>query len=785
MAYYKGFNREQVNTQQAQATKGPNMNEALGNVDAKLKNASHAIDALNNLANGVVVAADKRIQTEATQRGLMEAQKDTGTDKVASEVNPLAWGASAQKDAYNRVRAQSMLVDMPSQIEKNVYDLSMFKHNKPVDELNYEQQAGLYQQAQDSYLKEKGIDKNPELFTVANQMAMDIQTKHLPKMHESAVELGKKKARGYVGNSAVMISKAVRDPKGILEAFDAQDVDYASAMGLDLKKPEQKQQYDATVDSMNKLGNRDQLDQAKLEGMLNAISNNPDQNLDLVSVLNSKEFNERFGYMPEYKKVVEQVDKIAASAKERKRNENSKAEENLVYKAMLSHSFTSEKDVDDTLSTMSFLDDKKKFELRQKAVKYVENSNQAFKLKDAYDRGDVGHIKAATKDAQSALFSQLIMPVSEISLDNSRISVDQAYGIKTFVDKTGIVPKEIYDSANAISFDPKVIQNQVENFRTMSGHLGLQNMKAMYDTQQQARLTVVSNLMNQYPKDTWKDHLDVLKKFDEDVDNKSNAAIMSKVDKQLKDIGMENVISKFGAEGGSNVLFGSNDMQPLFTFRDTNMASQEYASNDVKLRAYTHALAGKPMEMAVSDAMEDFKMQNEWVDIGNTSAFIPKEFGADSKTLEKYLNEATTVPKGYNTNTRKVEEGSSYNIINKIMENSGLDPKDHDMRNMFIKNKISIAPTYDYYRTKLLEISVDGIPQGEYININGYNNFKKTNATREQVINRQESEVKIDRKKQGLNPEVDPRAAEIQRVLLKISNKVKTLWSPTTIIIEG
>lgn len=773
MAYYKGFNREQVNTQQAQATKGPNMNEALGNVDAKLKNASQAIDALNNLANGVVVAADKRIQTEATQRGLMEAQKDTGTDKVASEVNPLAWGASAQKDAYNRVRAQSMLVDMPSQIEKNVYDLSMFKHNKPVDELNYEQQAGLYQQAQDSYLKEKGIDKNPELFTVANQMAMEIQTKHLPKMHESAVELGKKKARGYVGNSAVMISKAVRDPKGILEAFDAQDVDYASAMGLNLKDPEQKQQYDATVDSMNKLGNRDQLDQAKLEGMLNAISNNPDQNLDLINIMKSTDFEDRFGYMPEYKKIVSQVDKISSAAQERARSSNEKSEENLFYKGLMSHSFSSEEDVDSTLNAMRFMDDKKKFELKQRASKHIKSSNDAFRLKSAYEKGDIGQIKAASKDAQSALFSQLVMPVTDISFNDKTVSVDQAYGIKSYIDKTGIVPTEIFEQANALSFDKNVIANQVKNYRTMSGHLGVKNIGVVYDSKQQARLTVASNLMNQYG-DKWSDHMTVLQKFDEDVENQSNTAIMAKVDKQLKDLGMEKYISKFVPEGGSNMLFGSNDMQPALTTRDVNMASQEYATRDLKLRAYTYGLTGLPMDQAVAKATEDFKKQNEWVDLGNDSVYVPMEFGADSNTLEAYLREAKATPMGYDVTSKSAVSSGSYNIIDKLMIDRGVDPSNEELKQVFLKNKVSIAPTYDYHRTKQLEVSIEGLPTGEYITINGYSKFKGTYSARQYDA----AANKVTRIRSG-NAGWESRDEQAQVILNKVintTNKVKELF---------
>lgn len=779
--FYKGFNREQVLTQK-QAVQGPNRSQGFENINARLGNVSKAIDSLNAVAQGGLGVVNRAIQDNATQAGIREAQADAGTSKATSEVNPLAWGASAQREAYNKVRSQSLLVDMPQRIEEDVYNRSMKEFNKPIDELSYEQQSGLYQQAQEAFMKSKGIDKNAELFSVANQMALDIQSKHLPRMYDRSVQLGKQKAQSFVGDSAVMIAKSIRDPKATIEAMDANEVDYASAMGINMEDPNASKDVTNRTEQMGKLGGKTELDQAKLEGFLRNISNDPDRNLDLIRMLKTDEFKGRFGYLPEYNKVITQVDRLTSAAQERAKTANAQLEENMFYKTLMSHSFTEPSEVDSFLGSQSFLDDKKKFQLRKEALSFMEKNKTAFDLGAAYDRGDVGQVLSAKKETRDTLFTQKVMPLTDFSFNDRTINEQQAYSIKQWIDKTGDVPATIFETANASTFDPTVLKQQVKNFQTFSGHLGVNNIGKMFTSRQQARLTLVDNLMKTHG-DKWVDKMDIIRKFDEDSASDSNFTVIRQVDSMMKEAGIENKIKTWVPEGGSNLLFGSDDLQPSFTFRDVTMANQEYASRDIKQRAYVYSLSGLNIDMATTKAIEDFKGQNQWVNIGNTSSYIPREFGADERSLTEYLNNVTDNASSFNpyTGRKDTSVGPSRPVIDRLMTDNNLDPYDASQRKAFM-NKVSVAPSYDYNRTKRLEIMFDDAPTGNYLTIDGYSKWKETSSNIQDEAARKEVREYRNRNLDALTStgltdfgmfQDIKRREKLNKLRMETSNKVK------------
>ena len=283
---------------------------------------------------------------------------------------------------------------------------------------------------------------------------------------------------------------------------------------------------------------------------------------------------------------------------------------------------------------------------------------------------------------------------------------------------------------------------------TFSGHLGIKNIGKIFSSRQQARLTVADNLIKTHGSDFYK-HTDALKKFDEDSNNDSNFTVLKQVDKDLKAIGLEGDIEKFAVEGGSNLWEGTSDMQPFFTSRPASPANQEYASKDIKQRAYSYKLAGLPMDLAVTKSMEDFKAQNQWVNVGKTASFIPSEFGADEESIQEYLLTAKSMGRDVSQEDIKNGTAKEYNAMDSIMKSQNLDPKDPYVRAQFFNSKISVAPTYDYNRTKKLEILSDNLPTGEYIDISGYEKFKSNKLNNQ----RKENEKSIEDHRKGITPQ--------------------------------
>jgi hypothetical protein len=131
--------------------------------------------------------------------------------------------------------------------------------------------------------------------------------------------------------------------------------------------------------------------------------------------------------------------------------------------------------------------------------------------------------------------------------------------------------------------------------------------------------------------------------------------------------------------------------------------------------------------------MEDFKNQNKWVNVGNSASYIPTEYEADEESLNSYINEAKGSVTMFNRADGTMSQGKSYSIVNSLMESKGLDSTDPRLREAWIENNISVAPSSDYSRNKKLEIMYKDEPTGEYLDITGYKSHRAELADRKEL----------------------------------------------------
>ena len=658
--FYQGYKKENVAGNMVNAAPTPDVNTAMQSNARRTQSLISSIDSIAKAGELVIQTADAEVQKTAKQIGANEA----GQGK-ASSANVWSWGGETQQAAYNQVRGELVVRDMPSTIEQYLKEDKEI--TKPLDEMSDDERAVAYSRARQRFFKEKGIEGS-QFSIEANLAANEVQAKHLSYMNKQATDLRQAKSIATISELVAKDSMNYGgDPKALEASIEANFNKYAIA-----------------------LGGTQQANEAVANGLLKAVTSDK-PSLEALQYLKSPEAKKRFGSFEGFDKVVQQAEVHTQKVKNAYADEVRKQAESGFYINLSGGAFTNKKEVDDYLNSTN-LDAKTKFDLTNKALRYLKQREGAVSIQPYIDSKQYNVVNAQKPEVLEEAFSINVGSPGNMNLQT--MTIQQENALVNWVKNGYNVPKWVakFGDSPLNNGDTKSLDAQLNLYSKLKARLGETGVGTIFSSNTQAKLDEWARLRTDTtlaPSDRKK----VLDEFDRasQVDI-TGSSVNLQIRKELDvDDGIGGQILNFVSEGGSNIFGGKDDLQPLTTFSDMttdadSAPSLNYAKNAVSGNYATYRRAGLTQEQALKRAQDDFQARNQWVEwtYGKSkNTYIPKEFGDD------FANKSMT----YLEKTK---------VLDRIALEEGTTVEE-------VKKAVTIQPARDYNATRRVSVFYNGI----------------------------------------------------------------------------
>lgn len=682
--YYKGFRKEQVSSQGAIALQAPSTQGAQRDNAMRTQLLTQSIDSLVSVGTAAVGAADRKIKTARAAKGAIEA----GEGKENS-AGTFTWGGAEQTEAYNKVRGEAAVRDMPSYIDNFMRNDP--ENGKAFDEMTTEERNVAYARARQSFFKEKGIDGAPfhnESAFVANQ----IQESHLKYMDKQAADLRQSKSETLLQQSMTTIMGTTGG-----------------------RADEVESQLTSRMDEFSKMvGGTAKAQELIAQGLLSEVtSDDPMRSTAALSYLKSDQARSRFSDFKDYDQVVQQAETFNQKAKNAMMAERRTEDEMGFYKYLSNGGFANEDQVNGYLEN-TILDEKLKFNLRNKAMSHIKVEAEAANLRGAYFNRQPEIVNSADPKARESLFGQMVGGPDTFDLrklgdnpeslrqENAMVQwINDGYQLPDWVKAFGSA--DVFRSQNSNgSLD--AFEGHLKVYTRIQSRAGQKGVSAIFDPEMQAKLEFYGKLRNdaRYSKNDV-DLIQRLEEFDQLTRRGADGSTRrAQIQEEIR--GLSEDISKWAVEGGENIFSGPDDLQPLFTFSDMtskpdSIPSFEHAKESISHNYLLHRASGLDEKRAFEKAKDNFRENYQWAtwnEGGNKNSYIPKEFGGDF------------VPKAY----RYLE---NQNVYKKIAFQQGITEEE-------AKRGVTVQPARDYLANREVQVYFNGVAQNVKFTANDFHN---------------------------------------------------------------
>lgn len=752
--FYKGYKKDQVQ-KQYQAAAAPDITQGLKDIESRSMAEQGTINALTTLGQSILKVTDARLQDNARVRGMEEAQadlQDPNGKRESSAGGIFSWTGETQRNAYNNLRVQTELVDFPEAIEgymTNDKDLG----GKSLDELTNNERASAYQRAKTKYFQERKITGSGYQ-KEANEYATKLEMAHLPQLHKQAVQLRESKATAMIGEQVTRVARKLQSPEEINNFIKNMGEDYASALTLG----ETEERSEAVRGSLGNLANKTKTDSAIIQGFMETILKDPESNVAAIDYMKSKEAKETFGYLKDFDDVVTRVDKLTLAAQKQVRAEREDTAINNYYRELRTGAFKSPEQLKSYLDQQQYMSEKQKFDLGNSGMKHVTDSNTAYSLKSAYDRGETGLINSQSKDVRKALFAQEVGDADKFRFNEGKVDLKAMRALVSHSNAGFDVDESISEFFDTKTMNTNTLTNQLENLVVLKD-MGLNNITSVIPATSIPRLELFAK-MKAEGTDV-KEMKTTLQKYDDFAAGIGGADVWSNVDNMWRDNKFGDEISSWVVEGGDSGIF-SSEMQPWLTTSDmstdSSRPSNQYAQGEIKRSFARYIYSGDTPENALQRAKDDFKNNNQWENFGNTQVYIPKFIRKDAESIMDYVDNEDQV----------TINGSTPNILSEVMLSKGLDFNNKDLRDLIKQNNVSVQPASDFGITRRLEVYYDGKPTGHTISKPQLDSFGEPARKAKAASSTRKLSKEIELKEMKRKKE--------EEAFLKLTNKIQELF---------
>jgi len=683
-SFYKGAKSDKV-AQFSQAAAAPDISQTLDSNARRTQALMGSIDALNKLATGTLTAVDKKLTTDAKVEG--EAQAARGEESTAS---PFAWGGFAQQQAYNTVRGELVVRDMPSSIDRIMK--SDPENKRPLDEMTSDERAVSYSRARQQYFKEKGID-NTTYQPQAEAAANNIQSKQLSAMDVQAQTLGQAKAMSSVADTVAADARSYGgDPVGLENHLTANFDKYAVS-----------------------LGGTQQAQEAIAKGLLSSVTTaNP--SLEALTYLKSPEAKKRFSSYEGFDQVVKQADVFTTQAQAAYQDKLKKTEESGFYVNLMNGAWTTKEDVTNYFKEVKHLTPKEQFELTNKATRYMKVREETDLISGPIARKEYNIVNAAKPEVIAEAFGRHVG--TENTLNLAAMTDVQAQSLTNWIKDGYVVPEwvsNIGNSKNISNGNPAILDKQLTIYNSLVDSVGKSTVGAIFDSATSAKMELYARLKNDVTLSP-AERANTLNNFDSNskVDPITGMSRDAAIAREFSDKGddISGDILSFVKEGGTNLFSGRDDLQPWNVTSDISSApALDYASREVAGNYSVYRHANIPQDEALDRAKADFQKKNQWVTWENgatTHSYVPSSFGSNfPQKATEYLTKI-----------------HAYKAI----------ANDHFMSEEEAKQRVTVQPSMDYNSSRKLSVYFDGIEQDISFNVTEFN--KQSQVIQQDKLNK-------------------------------------------------
>lgn len=729
--FYKRSQQDAQGVSQS-AVAGPDMREAAQGNERRTKSIVDGLDSLVNMAAGLKKAGD--IYAEGKTKEAIAKGQTAAMKGEARPESPDFWSGNAQQEAYDDVRSEGAVADLPDYVTTHMANNKEIK--KPLDEMSRDERQGWVTKARADFFKERKLDDSPYKLK-AEQHANLLVAKQLDMMDKEAVNLRDSKAQVNVSN---LVSKTI-------SAFGGSPAEIDSVLDADLQKYKQSL-GDAQGEKTNG---------AIVSGLLQSVmSEKP--NLKTLGYLQSPEAKSRFGHMQGFDKAVKQASDYSLKAQNAETVKLKAAAENEFYGLLNVGGFSTKEEVQTQLDNYpdSILDQGDKYSLMNKALKHIKNNSDADSLQGAIATKNFGVVNAANQDALLTSFERNVMSKSTdidaiLNADEDPESPAMASqnAFTKWVKEGYNVPNHVKQHLNSPinAGNTNAWDRRLATYQRMSQRLGATGVAKLYETDTQASLDEYASLTADVVMKP-EDKKQALTNFIEGAkqDRISGLSTNATIRKEMmdEDKGIIGKLQEFAAEGGGDttVDFSTpSDLQPFTTMRsnsDTAVSGYAVKSLAGNYSIYRRQNPNAEPEVALRKAKNDFLNQNLWVDWADKSTYVPREFGENfAKRGMDYVRDS--------------------GIISRLSVSEGLPPE-------VIERKVTIEPSSDYHSSRKMSIYYDGIEQSHQFNLQQFD--KKVG-----LLSAQER-MKIERENSDLRNSPEYKAK--QEKLMKFQRSLGT-----------
>lgn len=727
--FYQRSQRDVMGTAQS-AVAGPNMKEAIEGNARRTASIVNGLDSLVNLGAGALKVADK-FAAKKTAQAKIEGQSKAMKGEARPD-SPDFWSGDAQQQAYDDVRGEGSVADLPDYVNRHMANNKDIK--KPLDEMTREERQGWMVKARTDFFKERKIDESPYRLQ-AEGHANVLLDKQMQVMDQQAINLRDGKAQA---NVSMLVAGTVNAFGGEPDAIDA-------VIDADMQKYQQ-----SLGDPMG-----DKTKGAIVTGLLQSVMQEQ-PNLKTLGYLKSPEAAARFGHLDGFGKAVKQAGDFSLKAQNAELVKLKSGAENEFYGLLNVGGFTSQEEVQRQLDTYpdTVLDQGEKFSLMNKAMRHMRSAGAADNLQAAIGAKNFGVVNAAKQEDLVASFERNVMSKSSdidsilnaqgdasdpmVASQNSFTKwVKEGYNVPTYV-------KEHFNSPINAG-NTRVWDNRLATYQRMSQRLGSTGIGKLYDSETQANLDEYASLTADVvmkPEDKKQALTNFIEgsKRDRVTGMSTNYGIRKEIIDEDK--GILGELQKFAAEGGGDTtidLSVPSDLQPFTTMRsnsDTSVSGYAVKSLAGNYSIYRRQNPNAEPEVALRKAKNDFLSQNQWVDWADKSTYAPREFGSDFAARSmKYVRDS--------------------GVISQLSISEGLPPD-------AIERKITVEPSSDYHSSRKMSVFYDGIEQAQKFNLQQFD--KKVG-----LLSAQER-MKIERENSDLRNSPEYKAK--QEKLMKFQNSL-------------
>ena len=644
-------------TGQISPTKGPDYSLEQRNIELRKQQMINAIDGLNAFGKGVVDLG-KGLMLQQAGKAAEKGRSEAIEGKESTADDDWLFGSSQQK-AYNQTAAKVKAAEMPDAFMSYYQQKAEQPDFKPLEEMTAQERRSQYAEFKAEFMKSSNGKSYWGDLNIEADKTMD---QHLSLISKQVSSFKQEQAIITVGRDAISTIESTLISTGSMAKVD-----------------------EAIQANMNKwiaaAGTQAAAEQSILNNMVQLAAGLDDgkPKTNLAAYLQSPEARERFKKVKGFNKTVAQVTERVDKAVRAEQIQKAKAFEMEFYGHLNGGDFTTEKEFKEYLNKTT-LDEKKKYELMNKAHKFLKDRSSAKSLEPFIRTGQAEVVNAAPEAVLEQAFGMQVAPVEHLNL--AAMNKEQAANLVEWLNKGFNVPKFVSRFGENTFDNGEQGQKKLEEQSSLYSFLRSAtptNVGKIFPSQTIGKLELYNRLASDSTM-TPQEIKNSLQAYDDAM--QKNAAGISKhmeIQTELKQKDVAKSILKFSKD---------NSLQPWFTFGSMDAYSQEWASDAVSHSYKAYRLSGLPQEDALERAKSDFVDNNQWVNFSDGQrVFLPNDLGSDIEN-----------------------KAAEYLLTTGVLQKYALEL---DVPVESLRARSHVRPTRDYASTRQIELVIDGIPRDE------------------------------------------------------------------------